>query len=112
MEERKRIISLDEKGAIVETRKYISDSGTEYTVGLPHNCFYANTEKGRKGITEREPSHISVLSFIIFHTPFRNPRFPFVAHRLPYTLLMQWVGLMNNIRSQAEEVILTELICK
>ena len=28
-----------------------------------------------------------LLSFIIFHTPFRNPRFPFVAHRLPYTLL-------------------------
>ena len=25
---------------------------------------------------------------------------------------MQWVGLMNNIRSQAEEVILTELIYK
>ncbi|WP_245397109.1 TnpV protein [Clostridioides difficile] len=23
---------------------------------------------------------------------------------------MQWLGLMNNIRSQAEEVILTELI--
>ena len=28
-----------------------------------------------------------LLSFIIFHTPFRNPRYPFVAHRLPYTLL-------------------------
>ena len=25
---------------------------------------------------------------------------------------MQWVGMMNNIRSQAEEVILTELIYK
>lgn len=28
-----------------------------------------------------------LLSYLIFRSPFRHPRFPFVAHRLPYTLL-------------------------
>ncbi|WP_308756382.1 metallophosphoesterase [uncultured Bacteroides sp.] len=28
-----------------------------------------------------------LLSYLIFRSPFRQPRFPFVAHRLPYTLL-------------------------
>ena len=28
-----------------------------------------------------------LLSLVIFRTPFRSPRSPFVAHRLPYTLL-------------------------
>ena len=36
-----------------------------------------------------------LLSFIIFHTPFRNPRFPFVAHRLPYTLLGLILGIIG-----------------
>ena len=35
-----------------------------------------------------------------------------VTEELKEKAPMQWVGLMNNIRSQAEEVILTELICK
>ena len=33
-----------------------------------------------------------------------------VTEELKEKAPMQWVGLMNNIRSQAEEVILTELI--
>ena len=33
-----------------------------------------------------------------------------VTEELKAKAPMQWVGLMNNIRSQAEEVILTELI--
>ena len=33
-----------------------------------------------------------------------------VTEKLKEKAPMQWVGLMNNIRSQAEEVILTELI--
>ena len=35
-----------------------------------------------------------------------------VTEKLKEKAPMQWVGLMNNIRSQAEEVILTELIYK
>ena len=35
-----------------------------------------------------------------------------VTEELKEKAPMQWVGLMNNIRSQAEEVILTELIYK
>ena len=35
------------------------------------------------------------LSFAIFRTPFRNPRFPFVAHRLPYTLLGLILGTIT-----------------
>ncbi|WP_294618564.1 metallophosphoesterase [uncultured Bacteroides sp.] len=34
------------------------------------------------------------LSFIIFRTPFRKPRSPFVVHRLPYTLLGLIVGTL------------------
>ena len=33
-----------------------------------------------------------------------------VTEELKEKAPMQWVGLMNNIRSQAEEIILTELI--
>ena len=35
-----------------------------------------------------------------------------VTEELKEKAPMQWVGLMNNIRNQAEEVILTELIYK
>ncbi len=35
-----------------------------------------------------------------------------VTEELKEKAPMQWVGMMNNIRSQAEEVILTELIYK
>ena len=35
-----------------------------------------------------------------------------VTEELKEKAPMQWLGLMNNIRSQAEEVILTELIYK
>ena len=35
-----------------------------------------------------------------------------VTEELKEKAPMQWVGLMNNIRSQAEDVILTELIYK
>ena len=35
-----------------------------------------------------------------------------VTEELKEKAPMQWVGLMNNIRSQAEEVIMTELIYK
>ena len=73
MEEKKRIISLDEKGAIVETQKYISAEVVEYMVGTPHNCFYANTEKGRKGITEREPSHISAAALAMWGDSYYTP---------------------------------------
>lgn len=76
MEEKKRIISLDEKGAIVETQKYISAEGVEYMVGTPHNCFYANTEKGRKGITEREPSHISAAALAMWGDSYYTPEKP------------------------------------
>lgn len=34
------------------------------------------------------------LSFILFHTPFRNPRSPFIVHRLPYSLLGMLLGLV------------------
>ncbi len=36
-----------------------------------------------------------LLSFIIFRTPFREPRLPFVAHRYPYTLLGLAVGAIT-----------------
>ena len=35
-----------------------------------------------------------------------------VTEELKEKAAIQWVGLMNNIRSQAEEVIMTELIYK
>ncbi len=76
MEEKKRIISLDEKGAIVETQKYISAEGVEYMVGPAHKCFYANPEKGRNGITEREPSHISAAALAMWGDSYYTPEKP------------------------------------
>ena len=45
-------------------------------VGTPHNCFYANTEKGRKGITEREPSHISAAALAMWGDSYYTPEKP------------------------------------
>lgn len=36
-----------------------------------------------------------LLSLVIFRTPFRSPRSPFVAHRLPYTLLGLILGVIS-----------------
>ena len=73
MEERKTIVNLNEQGCIVQTQKYISDSGQEYTVGLPHNCFYPNSKNGRKDIGEREPSHISAAALAMWGDSYYTP---------------------------------------
>ena len=55
----KTIDMLTKDSVSVKTLKFIEEEGQKYQVGGIHRCAYANSETGRKNLSENEPKDVS-----------------------------------------------------
>ena len=61
----KTIDMLTKDSVSIKTLRFIEEEGQKYQVGGIHRCAYANSESGRKDLSENEPEDVSstVLAF-------------------------------------------------